>query len=173
MMLAHDHSELDELLAEFFNALAAGNVAQSFEKLDLFWARLAMHIRAEHLHLFPTLLCALESRGQAKEAASRAPSFEAAQNTIARLREDHDFFMSELATAIKQLHESTHQDKSSLLQNVREKIVAVSERLKGHNELEEFDVYPLAKVLLTPAECVALNEKMQKELTNLPTRFSD
>jgi hemerythrin-like domain-containing protein len=176
MFLAHDHSELDELLAEFFRALAAGNVAQSFEKLDLFWARLAMHIRAEHLHLFPTLLHALESLGQTKEAASRAPSLETAQNTIARLREDHDFFMTELAAAIKQLRqlrESTHQDKSSLVQNVREKIVAVSERLKVHNELEESDVYPLAKALLTPAECVALNEKIQKELSNLPPRFSE
>jgi hemerythrin-like domain-containing protein len=198
MLLAHDHSELDELLAGFFRALAAGNVAQSFDKLDLFWARLAVHIRAEHLHLFPTLLAALESLGQTKEApsrlrqgsgvpmpeshgvalaqAGRGPSLETAQNTIARLRDDHDFFMSELAAAIKylrQLRESTHHDKSSLVQNVREKIVAVSERLKVHNELEESDVYPLAKVLLTPAECVALNDKMQKELSNVPARFSD
>ena len=175
MLLAHDHSELDELLAEFFRALAAGNVVQSFEKLDLFWARLAMHIRAEHLHLFPTLLNALESIGQKKEAAGRAPSLETAQNTVARLREDHDFFMSELAAAIKQLRqlrESAHQDKSSLVQNVREKIVGVSERLQVHNELEESDVYPLAKALLTPAQCGALNGKMQKELSNLPPRFS-
>jgi len=176
MLLAHNHSELDELLAEFFRALAAGNIAQSFAKLDLFWARLAMHIRAEHLHLFPTLLHVLESLGGTKEAASRAPSLETAQNTIARLRDDHDFFMSEVAAAIKQLRqlcERTHQDKSSLVENVREKIVAVSERLKVHNEVEESDVYPLVKVLLTPADCMALNEKMQKELSNLPARFTE
>jgi hemerythrin-like domain-containing protein len=176
MLLAHDHSELDELLAEFFRSLAAGNVAQSFEKLDLFWARLAMHIRAEHLHLFPTLLHALESLGQRSEEASRAPSLQTVQNTVARLREDHDFFMSELGAAIiqlRQLRESTDQDKSSLVQNVREKVVAVRERLKVHNELEESDVYPLTKVSLTPAECMALNGKMQKELGNLPARFSE
>ncbi len=176
MLLAHDHSEIDQLLAEFFRSLAAGNVAQSFEKLDLFWARLAMHIRAEHLHLFPTLLHALELRAQTSEEAGRALSFQAAQNTVARLREDHDFFMSELGTAIiqlRQLRESTDQDKSSLVQTVREKVVAVRERLKVHNELEESDVYPLAKALLTPAECMALNEKMQKELGNLPARFSE
>lgn len=175
MLLEHDHSELDELLAEFFRLLAAGDVAQSFEKLDLFWARLAMHIRAEHLHLFPTLLRALDSLGQTSEETGRAPSWQAAQNTVARLREDHDFFMSELAAAIiqlRQLRESTNQDRSSLAQNVREKVVAVQERLKAHNELEESDVYPLAKVLLTPAECSALNEKMQRELTNVPARFS-
>lgn len=176
MLLAHDHSDLDELLAEFFRALAAGNVAQSFDKLDLFWARLAVHIRAEHLHLFPTLLHALESLGQTKEAPSGAPSLEAAQNTILRLRQDHDFFMSELGSAIRylrQLSENTRQDKSSIIQNVREKIVAVSERLKVHNELEESDVYPLAEMLLTSAECVVLNEKMQKELSNVPVRFSE
>jgi hemerythrin-like domain-containing protein len=175
MLLAHDHSELDELLAEFFRALAAGNLAQTFEKLDLFWARLAMHIRAEHLHLFPTLLHALESLGQTREAASRAPPLQTAQNTIARLRDDHHFFMIELAAAViqlRQVRESTHQDKWSLAQNVREKIVAVSERLKVHNELEESDVYPWVEVLLTPAECAALNEKMQKELSNIPARFS-
>jgi len=175
MLLAHDHSELDELLAEFFRALAAGNVPQSFDKLDIFWARLAMHIRAEHLHLFPMLLHAVESPDQTNEAARGAPSFETAKKTIARLREDHDFFMSELAAAIKELcklRQSTDRDKSSLVQNVREKIAAVSERLKAHNELEETEVYPLAGVLLTPAECVTLNEKMQKELYNIPQRFS-
>ncbi len=172
MLLAHDHSELDEVLAEFFQALAVGDAAQSFEKLDLFWARLAVHIRAEHLHLFPTLLHALESLGPTQ--GGRVPSLETTQNTIAQLRADHDFFMTELAGAIKEvrrLREGT-QDKSALVQNVREKIVAVSERLKVHNELEESDVYPLAEVLLTPVECVALNEKMQKELINLPARFS-
>lgn len=176
MLLAHDHSELDELLADFFRALAAGNVAQSFGKLDLFWARLAMHICAEHLHLFPTLLQALESPGQTKEPVRCALSLETAQSTIARLRKDHDFFMSELTAAIKQLSElrgSTYQDKSSFLQNVREKTTAVSERLKVHNELEESRVYPCVNVLLTPAECAALNQKMQKELTNLPARFSE
>lgn len=176
MLLAHDHSELDQLLAEFFQALAAGDATRSLEKLDLFWARLATHIRAEHVQLFPTLLEAVELPDQTKEVSGRAPSLESAQNTIARLREDHDFFMTELAAAIKQLRqlrESRHHDKSSLLQNVREKIGAVSKRLEVHNELEESDVYPLAKVLLTPAECAALNENMQKELTNLPARFSE
>lgn len=176
MLLAHDHSELDELLAQFFRALAASNVVESFEKLDLFWARLAMHIRAEHLHLFPTLLHAVESLGHTKGAAGRAPSLQTAKNTIARLRDDHDFFMRELAAAITQLRrvrESTHLDQSSVIQNVRGKIVAVSERLKVHNELEESAVYPWVKVLLTPAECVGLNEKMQRELSNVPARFNE
>ena len=198
LLLAHDHSDLDELLAEFFRMLAVGNVSESFEKLDLFWARLAMHIRAEHLHLFPTLLRALESPGRTKEASSqlrqdsgvpmtesratalaqagRSPSLQTAQDIIARLRDDHDFFMIELAAATKQLRqlrESTQRNSSSLVQKVREKLVQVSERLKMHNELEESDVYPWARLLLTSAECVELNEKMQKELSNIPVRFRE
>jgi hypothetical protein len=171
MLLAHDHSELDELLGELFRALTAGDVPQTFEKLDLFWARLAIHIRAEHLHLFPALLHALESLGQTKQLPSRVPSLQTAQNTIARLHEDHEFFMTELAAAIQELRQTTHQDKSSLLQNVRKKVIAVSERLKVHNEFEESDVYQWMDVLLAPPERVALNQKMQKELDNLPQRF--
>lgn len=174
MLLKHDHSELDELLAAFFRNLAQGHIAQSFENLDLFWARLAIHIRAEHLHLFPTLLHAL-SHGQTKEAGNGGPSFETTEKTIARLRGDHDFFMTELAAAIKQLREScqnAHWDKPSLIENVQERMTIVAERLKAHNELEESDVYPLAEALLTPADCVILNDKMRKELENVPQRFS-
>jgi hypothetical protein len=45
-LLAHDHSELDGLLHAACSALAAGTVERSFETVDAFWARLAMHIRA-------------------------------------------------------------------------------------------------------------------------------
>jgi hemerythrin-like domain-containing protein len=175
MLLEHDHSELDELLADSFRNLAAADVPRSFEKLDLFWARLAIHIRAEHLHLFPTLLHSLRSHDQSKKAGSRRPSLETVEKTIARLREDHDFFMTELGVAVKQLRDirpETHRDKPALIEKVRKKIAAVSERLKTHNELEESNVYPLAETLLTPAECVILNEKMRKELENVPQRFS-
>jgi hypothetical protein len=174
MLLAHDHSDLDALLAQFFHSIAAGNVAQSFDKLDLFWARLAVHIRAEHLHLFPALLHALESRAQTSQGGDSVPSLATVQDTIARLREDHDFFMIELAAAVKNLHQlrqSRSDDQSSVLKKVEEKIVAVSERLRVHNELEESQVYPWAGALLAPAQCVALNETMQKELASLPSRF--
>lgn len=51
--LADDHSEMDALLEEFFDALCCADVELIYQTLDFFWARLAMHIRAEHLHLFP------------------------------------------------------------------------------------------------------------------------
>jgi hypothetical protein len=56
-LLASDHDELDELLDKLFASFdASGSVEQIYQKLDLFWARLAVHIRAEHLHLFPLIL---------------------------------------------------------------------------------------------------------------------
>ena len=53
------------------------------------WARLAVHIRTEHLHLFPAI----------------ARRVNAAERAIDRLRADHDFFMRELAQAIAILRE--------------------------------------------------------------------
>ncbi len=55
------------------------NSTEIFEKLDIFWARLAMHIRAEHLHLFPVTLKALESKDD--------PDYKAAAKAIDQLHE--------------------------------------------------------------------------------------
>ena len=54
--LAHDHAELGKLLGEVKAALDNKDVARTNASLDLFWARLAIHIRAEHLHVFPALV---------------------------------------------------------------------------------------------------------------------
>src|SRR5688572_21596384 len=94
--LIHDHAELGDLLNQLNAALEANDVAQTHAALDLFWARLAVHIRAEHLHLFPLI-----SRAAGRIDASNEilPVGEPA-NTIVKLRDDHDFFMHELAQAI-------------------------------------------------------------------------
>ncbi len=168
-LLAHDHAELDELLAAAFSELRAGKLDQSAESLDFFWARLAMHIRAEHLHLFPGLLRAVETRTQ-KTRARRSPSLEAARNTIARLQDDHDYFMRELAAAVKKLR-NQHQRNATASPDVQEKLMAVSRRLETHNELEESQVYQWTGVLLEAGERVVLNERMQSELGDLPARF--
>jgi hypothetical protein len=57
--LADDHAEVDELIQLLFVALDDKDTTLSFERLDLLWARLAVHIRAEHLCLFPSILGAL------------------------------------------------------------------------------------------------------------------
>src|SRR6185437_4393778 len=108
----------------FFASVAKGDLDKSFDTLDVFWARLAMHIRAEHLHLFPATIAAvdkLEKRN--RTAAGRAPSAQTAREIIAQLRADHDFFMQELAAAITQLRKErgrNEETRSAVLSSVGE-----------------------------------------------------
>lgn len=169
-LLASDHSELDELLNKLFSAFETGDIEQIYKRLDIFRARLAMHIRAEHLHLFPAIIGAFEAQKQSNNISPLT----IAQSTITQLQEDHNFFMRELVSAIKQmrdLRENNQTDESSRFLIVRERIIAVSRRLEAHNELEESQVYPWADTMLEPVERIDLNGKMQKELDNLPPRF--
>lgn len=170
-LLTFDHSELDDLLAQLFDAFETENIEQVYRCLDLFWARLAMHIRAEHLHLFPAILQSVKIK---KEENSNVPSIKTVKEAITNLQKDHNFFMGEIISAMKQmrdLRESDQKDKSKVLKEVSEKIIAVKERLEKHNELEETEVYGWADTLLQTAERLDLNEKMKKELSNLPPRF--
>jgi hypothetical protein len=173
-LLGHDHSELDELLAAFFAATEKYDLEASFRALDIFWARLAIHIRAEHLHLFPTLLAAAEkTEPRAKEEAS-APSPQVVQETIARLRTDHDFFMRELTAAIAQLRKQrgrAGEATSAAIADVERKARTVDERLRMHNALEETEVYRWAEELLAETDCADLNARMNRELANLPERL--
>ena len=171
ILLASDHSELAELLDELFAAFEASDVGETYQRLDLFWARLAMHIRAEHLHLFPAIISAT---GKLEGGIRPVPSLEIVKGKIAGLQEDHNFFMRKLLSAIKQLHvlrENNQADLLPRLLGVRELINAVGSRLETHNEMEESEVYGWAEALLEASAREELNVKMQKELANLPPRF--
>src|SRR5215813_13136150 len=85
--LSDDHDAVSEVLKQLLTALDKKDVQTSYSKLDLLWARLAVHIRAEHLHLFPAV-------------TNRWPDLSEAQAIVEGLRTDHDFFMRELARAI-------------------------------------------------------------------------
>ena len=101
-LLANDHAELDAL-ADALVASLDGSDAQCIHRnLDYFWARLAMHIRAEHLHLFPALLRACRTLPAEAESGTSPKILE---SRIERLKDDHDFFMRELAAAVKQARE--------------------------------------------------------------------
>src|SRR5262245_11493342 len=89
--LSDDHHAVSEVLEQLLTALDNKDVQTSHAKLDLLWARLAVHIRAEHLHLFPTVISRLSE----------------AQAIVEELRTDHDFFMRELARAIGILREKS------------------------------------------------------------------
>lgn len=119
--LIDDHAALDRVLKQLQTALRSSDLEIAHATLDLFWARLAVHIRAEHLHLFPTVLNRLGNE---------------AQTVIAQLREDHDFFMHELARAVKAMRTLlTVLDEPILKQGVNnvESIVLEVEKRLGHN----------------------------------------
>jgi iron-sulfur cluster repair protein YtfE (RIC family) len=97
-LLEDDHESLGQLLTELDGELAKHNFSRAFELLDLFWARLAIHIRAENLHLFPALANARASLFTGKGGL---PTRDEAHNVLLQLRSDHDFFMKELAEMIK------------------------------------------------------------------------
>ncbi len=173
--LALDHKELDQLLGKLLSALEARDLEQSHARLDFFWARLAVHIRAEHLQLFPAIIRALDE--STEDRVDGKPSVTEAQSAIERLHSDHDVFMHELLGAMQSMRQlltkTESHDASEGLEEVRAKVVAVGELLAAHNDLEESQVYLWAARLLDTAELAALEVKLQKELENMPPRFAD
>ena len=145
--LADDHEALDELLKQLQAALDRDDVNAAYARLDLFWAKLAVHIRAEHLHLFPCLLN--------REGA-----------LIDQLRYDHEIFMRQLASAIETLR--TGQG----LSGVRNMILEIEQRLARHNQIEERNIYPLLTTLFSPEEIEDLSQRIGCELEKRPSRFT-
>jgi hypothetical protein len=145
--LADDHVALDELLQQLKTALAHGDVDAGYAKLDLFWAKLAVHIRAEHLHLFPLVLN--------EEGA-----------VIEQLRDDHEFFIRQLASAIETMR--TGQG----LNTVKDIVLEIEQRLAHHNQVEETNVYHLATTVLNSEELAELSQRISSELEKRPSRFT-
>ena|SRR5215216_3630234 len=165
--LARDHEDLDTLRDELCAALEGSDVREIYRRLDLFWARLAIHIRAEHLDLFPAILHALSSSEDVAQA----------QHTIEALRRDHDFFMHELAKAIATMRGLLNATDRKLIneeqESVRRIIAAVRERLSAHNSMEENEVYLWPARLLNEVEQAELHERVEVELRRIPPRFSN
>ncbi len=166
ILLVHDHSKLHEILEQVFGALERGDHRQTFLTLDQFWARLAMHIRAEHLHLFPALLQRsrdLNSQGGIADVESCLP------DNISTLRRDHDFFVKEIGKDVNRLRGGKNVDLSAIHKN----LMIIAGRLEVHNTLEEAAVYPLVQSLLTADEMAELEVSMSRELAKLPPRFGN
>ena len=165
---------MDELLKTLLVALDEGEVSTIFRRLDLFWARLAMHIRAENLHLFPAILIQLKEIDPEGNQSSRPAEI---RESLDRLRADHDFFMHELADAVKTVRNlrdsGTSDAEGRRLDVVRSSIQAVSQRLESHNAIEEGFIYGLPIELLPPNEQLNVMEGIQRELQKLPPRFDD
>ena len=160
-ILKHDHAEIDVLLVQTLRSIDSGETAEALSSLDWFWARLAIHIRAEHRHLFPAILNA--QAGHVPEGATSTASD--MSDLIARLHSDHDFFMQELKMAVKSLRASEE------LRTVRSRIEAVMCRLAEHNFVEENEVYKRADELLAAGSNDGLASAVRADLKNLPLRF--
>lgn len=168
-VLADDHSEIDTLIRDLMPALAEGNKSQAFAGLDLLWARLAVHIRAEHLCLFPSILEANFN------GPCSGPTYQEAKRAIDQLRLDHDFFMRELGTTVNTMRNqedaSGHEAVSKQLREVRRSVVEIQTRLAKHNQLEENHVYKWVNVLLDQAQRSVLVARIRREIKNTPPRF--
>lgn len=171
-LLTGDHEELDQLLRALLAALDEADPATGFARLDLLWARLAMHIRAENLHLFPAIL---KADDDLREEEDKTLFHAEACEIIDKLRNDHDFFMHQLASAVKIMRAvlATNGNSEVRLDDVRQIISAINERLKSHNKLEEGLVYGLPERLLAQADQAALAAQIRGELENLPPRFTE
>jgi hemerythrin superfamily protein len=168
-VLADDHSEIDSLIEDLLSVLDEGDKSKAFARLDLLWARLAVHIRAEHLCLFPSILHANFS------TRSGGPPYHEARSAIDQLRLDHEFFMRELGTTVncmrKQQDASDNELVSKQFREVRRSVVEIQTRLARHNEQEENHVYKWVNFLLDETERSALMARMRRQLENSPPRF--
>jgi hypothetical protein len=172
-ILVRDHAEVDSLFGDLSRAFDLGDVREVFGKLDYLWAHLAVHIRAEHLHLFPALLAAAEQRGA---GTGGAPTREVVGAAVERLRDDHDFFMRELAAAVnasRELASRAEPPEGEQLLQIRNRVRAVAERLVEHNRVEEEQVYGWSEVLLPGGQGETLRAGMKRELENLPPRVNE
>ena len=170
--LRHDHAEIGKLLSQLIATIESNDVTRIYETLDLFWARLAVHIRAEHLHLFEAVLRAVNRN--ASTSRNDAPTRTEAQRTIEELHDDHDFFMRELSqtvAVVRGILANPKADAAKELRYVLERIDAVQERLIKHNEKEEKGIYDWVNSLLSEAERTDLAVLVNKELKNMPPRF--
>ena len=168
-LLAHDHADLGKVFYDLCVAFQIGEVQQIHQHLDLFWARLAVHIRAEHVVLFPAILRAL------RRGIRGTPSLTEAEKMIEELRSDHDFFMRELSRAINfmraLLQASDHEPRDNQLKTVEAIVGRVAGRLATHNKLEEEGIYVWAGSVLSESERSELAARVLTELKRMPPRF--
>ena len=170
-LLGDDHESLAKLVTELDSELKKANAARAFDLLDLFWARLAVHIRAENLHLFPAIAAAARTLFTGKGSLSTS---EEAHNILLLLRSDHDFFMKELAEMIKTARVLAGREKvpHREIKKLRQRMTDIRKRLETHNLLEEGLVYTWPSLLFDEKTVATLGDGLRHELENLPPRFA-
>lgn len=155
-ILTADHRELDRLLSAACDDLRLGDARRALASVDLFWARLAVHIRAEHLRLFPAI------------RSAAGPGIEP---ELVRLKDDHNFFMRSLGDLIKQLRTLTETGSDVDPDTAQFFVHEFRGRMDEHNKIEESRVYRFAGEVLSEQEYETLKSEVSAELANLPLRF--
>lgn len=149
-------------MAKLEGAISIADPVRTYHSLDLFWARLAVHIRSEHLVVFPAVL----------STSSRSNSTHRdLAGLLASLREDHDYFIKQLARAIKAMRlvpEFGNEAETFVV--VKDLVDGVKQRLIEHNRIEEEIVYPIVGSSSNDPDEIAY--KTLEQLKNLPMRFS-
>lgn len=170
-LLGQDHESLDQLFTALDVALTKPDGSQALEVIDLFWARLAVHIRAENVHLFPALDNAPASLFTREKGL---PTYDEVHSLLLQLRSDHDFFMKELAQIMKLMREiiGNQQDYLKEANKVSQRMRLIKKRLRTHNALEEKRAYLWPALLFDPETAAILTDRIQRELEKLPPRFS-
>ncbi len=167
--LVHDHEVLSGILSEYERVFAEGNLPEAATLLDYFWARLALHIRAEHHVLFPRIY--------EKAAASSSPPLKEVEAVFGTLRKDHDLFMTALAeavTTLKALVQAPREPaRKEILGRVAKYVESVKGRLDSHNILEEGKVYLWLDLGRGLGERAEVAGAIRKELENFPPRFRE
>ncbi len=171
--LIDDHTALDRVLKQLQSALRSRDIEVAHSKLDLFWARLAVHIRAEHLHLFPTVLSSLEKAAVSHESV---PTLDGGADGHCATASGSRLFHARVG-ACNGDHAPTidvvgaaHAPEG--LNNVENIVLEVEERLVKHNELEEMQVYRWATILLNSEEQAKLANQITTQLHKHPPRFN-
>ena len=169
--LKTDHEVLDEMLSQLMIQLGKPDLPWAFETLDLFWGSLATHIRAENICLFPAILNAPRNRF----GSQGVPEYAEARGMIEQLRNDHNFLMTQLGQSMKALRALLLHPEFSVgttIPEIRDKMIAVRDRLKEHNHIEEQQVYLWPGVLLDRDSLEQLNTGVRTEIENMPSRFA-
>lgn len=167
LLLETDHWSLRDLLNTLQTQLSAQKFSESFQSLDLFWARLALHIRSEQLQLFPALASA-DKRSFDKDGL---PSYEEAQLVLSKLREDHHFFMRELADLVNLMRDSDASSANETIAEVRARIKTIVKRLEMHDWIEQKQVYRWPALLFDELKLEQLANEIKRELENFPPRL--
>jgi len=170
-LLEDDHASLGRLLDELDTELTKPAVSRAFDLLDRFWGGLAVHIRAEHLHLFPAVTNVPTSWYTGNDGR---PTSAEMRSLVERLRSDHDFFMKELALMIKTMREmvTSGSAPTARIDGLRRSLAVLRKRLEDHNHLEEQQVYRWPALVFDDVTMAELRDGLRQELQNLPGRFS-